>query len=230
MMIHDVNRMVKRHKRRRRVGRGTSSGRGKTCGRGTKGFKSHAGSGGYRFYEGGQLPFYLKIPKRGFSNPCRTELATINLEHLCRYFKPNDVVTPQLLQERGIVKDLKDGLKVLGDGEITFPLEVHAHKFSKRAKERIEAAGGKCVQLKFRRDYAEVKLSHLARFFKEGEVVTPQSLIERKVIDDVKDGVKILGRGELSFALRVEAHRFEREAKRKIRAAGGEVVELKDER
>jgi len=226
MMIHDVNMRVRRHRRRKRLGRGTSSGHGNTCGRGTKGFQSRSGSGGYRLYEGGQFPFYLKVPKRGFKNPCRTEFATINLEHLTRHFKPNETVTPQILKERNILKDLKDGLKVLGDGDIDFPLEVHAHRFSKRARERIEAAGGKCVQLKFRRDYVLVKLSQIARAFKEGEEVTPETLLERKVIQDVKDGVRITGKGEIDFAVTVKAHKVEREAQRKIKEAGGKVEEI----
>lgn len=227
-MIHDVNAKVRRHKRRKRVGRGTSSGHGKTCGRGNKGFQSRSGSGGYRLYEGGQLPFYLKIPKRGFKNPCRTSFATINLEHLARFFKPNDVVTPELLRERGIIKDLRDGLKILGDGELTFPLEVHAHRFSDRARKQIEAAGGRCVELKFHRDYAVVKLSQIARAFKEGEVVTPQTLLDRKVINDIKDGVRITAKGEIGFGVRVRVHKVEREARRKILEAGGEVEEIKE--
>jgi len=147
-MVHDVVYRVRKGKRKRRVGRGTSSGHGKTCGRGTKGFQSRSGSGGYRLYAGGQVPFYLKVPKRGFRNPRRRVYAVINVEHLARHFKAGDEVTPQVLKERGIVKDLKDGLKVLGDGEIGFALTVCAHRFSRSAREKIEAAGGKVVELR----------------------------------------------------------------------------------
>jgi len=148
MRIDDVNKNVRRHKRRKRVGRGNASGHGTTAGRGTKGFKSRSGSGGYRLYEGGQTPLPMHLPKRGFRNPCRKEFAVINIEHLARHFKPNDEVTPQILKERGIVKDLKDGLKVLGDGKIDFALTVKAHKFSKKARRLIEEAGGVVVELR----------------------------------------------------------------------------------
>ncbi len=147
MMIHEVNRRVRRHKRRKRLGRGNAGGHGTTCGRGTKGFKSRSGSGGYALYSGGSLPFYLKLPLRGFKNPRRREYATLNVARLQRHFKAGDEVTPRLLKERGIVKDLKCGLKILGEGELKFPLTVHAHRFSREARRKIEAVGGRVVGL-----------------------------------------------------------------------------------
>lgn len=148
MMIDDVNSRVRAHKKRKRVGRGNASGHGTTAGRGTKGFKSRSGSRGYRLYEGGQTPLAMHLPKRGFKNPCRREYAVVNIENLARHFKPNDVITPELLKRRGIVKDLKDGLKVLGDGRIDFALTVKAHRFSKKARQMIEEAGGVVVELR----------------------------------------------------------------------------------
>ncbi|MCX7704097.1 MAG: 50S ribosomal protein L15 [Planctomycetota bacterium] len=147
MRIVDVNRRVRKHKRRKRLGMGDSSGHGKTAGRGDKGFQSRSGSGGYSSYEGGKTPYALHIPKRGFKNPCRKEYAVVNLEHLSRYFSPNEEVTPEVLASRGVIKKSKDGIKVLGDGELNFPLVVKAHKFSKSAREGIERAGGVAVEI-----------------------------------------------------------------------------------
>jgi large subunit ribosomal protein L15 len=89
----------------------------------------------------------MRFPKRGFKNPLRIEYAIVNVGTLDKHFKAGDVVTPEVLVERGIVKDLKDGLKVLGDGELTVALTVRAHKFSKAAREKIEAAGGKAEEV-----------------------------------------------------------------------------------
>jgi large subunit ribosomal protein L15 len=147
MRIDNVNSRVHKHKRRKRVGRGDSSGHGKTACRGDKGFYSRSGSGGYHSYGGGQTPLQMHIPKRGFKNPCRKEYAVINIEHLMRYFRPNEEVTPEVLLSRGIIERLKDGLKILGDGEMKFPLTVKAHKFSKSARQSIEQAGGKVIEL-----------------------------------------------------------------------------------
>ena len=130
-------------KNNKRVGRGTSSGHGKTSGRGQKGQNARSGGGVRPGFEGGQNPLVFRIPKRGFNNyEFETKYAIINVGVL-NNFKDGTEVTPELLKEMGLVKDMKDGLKILGNGEITKKLTVSAHKFSKIAKDKIENAGGK---------------------------------------------------------------------------------------
>ena len=127
----------------KRLGRGTSSGHGKTSGKGHKGQNARSGGGVRAVFEGGQLPLYRRLPKRGFSNALfKKEYAVINLSDLNK-FDENTVVTPELLTEMGIIKKQLSGIKVLGNGEITKKLTVKAHAFSKTAKEKIEAQGGK---------------------------------------------------------------------------------------
>ncbi len=131
-------------KKRKRVGRGTGSGYGKTSGRGHDGQKSRSGGGVRPGFEGGQMPLIRRMPKRGFTNIFAKEYAIINVEDLNR-FEDNTLITPELLISKGMVKRgrVVDGIKVLGDGEINKKLTVKAHKFSKTAAEKIEAAGGK---------------------------------------------------------------------------------------
>jgi large subunit ribosomal protein L15 len=132
-------------KRRKRVGRGIGSGHGKTATRGTKGQKARD-TIPPRF-EGGQTPIHRRLPVRvGFRNVNRVEYAVVNVGTLAERFQPNETVTPELLKERRILRKLKDGVKVLGNGEINIPLTVYAHAVSKSARAKIEAAGG-TVQL-----------------------------------------------------------------------------------
>lgn len=127
---------------RKRKGRGIGSGLGKTAGRGQKGQKSRSGGGVRPGFEGGQMPLQQRLPKRGFTNLARREFSEVNVEVLNR-FENDTVVTPEMLLEAGCVKKLQAGLKVLGRGELERNLTVRAHKFSKAAVEKIEAAGGK---------------------------------------------------------------------------------------
>ena len=127
---------------RKRVGRGPGSGLGKTSGRGEKGQKSRSGFGQREGFEGGQMPLHRRVPKRGFNNKWRKEYAAVNLEKLA-IFDEGTIVTPDLLLKRGIVKNLRDGLKVLGNGELKQAITVRAHKFSGSAQQKIAAAGGK---------------------------------------------------------------------------------------
>jgi len=130
-------------KNRKRVGRGIGTGNGKTSGRGQKGQNSRSGGGVRVGFEGGQNPLVFRIAKKGFNNyEFSTRYAVINMSDLER-FEDGAEVTPELLKEMGIVKNMKDGLKVLGNGELTKKLTVSANKFSKVAKEKIENAGGK---------------------------------------------------------------------------------------
>jgi large subunit ribosomal protein L15 len=124
----------------RRVGRGMGSGRGKTSGRGQKGQLSVSGFGQKRGFEGGQMPLHRRLPKRGFKNIFKKEYAIINVGRLAAL--EGDEFTPERLLDLGVVKALGDGLKVLGSGEVTRPIQVQANLFSKSAQEKIQAAGG----------------------------------------------------------------------------------------
>lgn len=140
MKLNELKPAAGSRSKRLRKGRGLSSGHGFTSGRGTKGQKAH---GKTRLgFEGGQMPLYRQIPKRGFTNINRKEYAIVNLSTLDR-FEDGTEVTPQLLMESGIVKNLKSGVKVLGNGKLTKKLTVKANKFSVSAVSAIEAAGGK---------------------------------------------------------------------------------------
>lgn len=141
MKLHELKPAEGSRHSRKRVGRGMSSGHGKTSGRGQKGQKARSGGGVRPGFEGGQNPIYRRLPMRGFTNPNRKEYAVINLDVLNR-FTEGTKVTPELLKEEGVIKNLKDGLKVLGDGELKVKLTVRAHKFSRTATEKIAAAGG----------------------------------------------------------------------------------------
>ncbi len=143
MALHDLRPAKGSVRNRKRVGRGPGSGLGKTAGRGEKGQKSRSGFARKPGFEGGQMPLHRRLPKRGFSNAdFRKEFATVNLGRL-EVFEAGTIVTPELLVKQGIVKRLRDGLKVLADGQLTKALTVHAHRFSGKAQERIAALGGK---------------------------------------------------------------------------------------
>jgi large subunit ribosomal protein L15 len=130
------------HKRSKRIGQGMGSGHGKTATRGSKGQRSRSGMRMRPGFEGGQMPLHRRLPKRGFTNIFRKHYAVVNLKDL-EEFKPEEKITPEVLVERGLVKRLGDGLKVLGGGELKLPLQVSAHVFSKSAREKIQKAGGK---------------------------------------------------------------------------------------
>jgi large subunit ribosomal protein L15 len=132
---------------RKRVGRGPGSGSGKTSGRGEKGQKSRSGFSHKDGFEGGQMPLHRRVPKRGFTNArFRKEFAEINLERL-EVFDAGAIITPEVLLKRGMIKNLRDGLKVLAKGTVTKALTVRAHKFSAKAQEQITGAGGKAEVL-----------------------------------------------------------------------------------
>jgi large subunit ribosomal protein L15 len=143
MNLSDLKAPAGQVKKQQRIGRGMGSQRGKYSGRGAKGAKSVSGYSMMRGFEGGQMPLHRRVPKRGFSNhPFRKEYACVNLGRL-EVFEAGTIVTPELLLKQGIVRQLRDGLKVLADGDLTKSLTVHAHRFSEKAKERIAALGGK---------------------------------------------------------------------------------------
>ncbi|MCM3741028.1 50S ribosomal protein L15 [Oceanobacillus luteolus] len=142
MKLHELKANEGTRKERNRVGRGMSSGNGKTSGRGHKGQKARSGGGVRPGFEGGQMPLFQRLPKRGFTNINRKEYAIVNLDKL-NQFEEGTEVTPELLLEVGVVSKLNSGIKILGNGAIDKKLTVKAHKFSQSAKEAIEAAGGK---------------------------------------------------------------------------------------
>jgi large subunit ribosomal protein L15 len=142
MKLHELKPTEGSTRDRKRLGRGTATGQGKTSGRGQKGQNSRSGGGVRPGFEGGQMPIYRRLPKRGFKNPFKKEWAIINISQLNK-FEESTVITPELLLEKGIIRKIVDGVKVLGDGKLQTKLTVHAHQFSQSAKEKIEAAGGK---------------------------------------------------------------------------------------
>lgn len=141
MKLHELQPAEGSRKTRNRVGRGNSSGNGKTSGRGQKGQNSRSGGGTRLGFEGGQTPLFQRLPKRGFTNINRKDYAVVNLDVLNR-FEEGTNISPAMLVETGIIKDEKSGIKILANGKVDHKLTVRAHKFSKAAKEAIEAAGG----------------------------------------------------------------------------------------
>ncbi|NLN97536.1 MAG: 50S ribosomal protein L15 [Eubacteriaceae bacterium] len=144
MRLHTLRPAEGSRKERKRRGRGTGSGLGKTSGRGHDGQKSRSGGGVRIGFEGGQMPLARRLPKRGFSNALfKKDYVIINLAELEERFEENTEITPEMLVETGVISNLKSGLKILGEGELTKALNIKAHKFSKSAREKILSAGGK---------------------------------------------------------------------------------------
>ena len=133
--------------KKKRVGRGPGSGLGKTAGRGEKGQKSRSGYSRKPGFEGGQMPLHRRLPKRGFTNIFKKQWLEISLAALERHFNANEEVTPELLHNRGLIKKAKHDVVVLGSGEVSKPLRVSAHRFTKSAREKIEKAGGSVTQI-----------------------------------------------------------------------------------
>ncbi|MEK7749608.1 MAG: 50S ribosomal protein L15 [Planctomycetota bacterium] len=141
MNLFDIKSIPFPRKRKKRVGRGRGSGMGKTSCRGGKGATARSGNETSIQFEGGQTPLFRRLPKRGFNNIFKKEYSIVNVKDIAR-FDNGTHVNPEKLMEVGLVRKVLDGVKVLGDGEITKPLTVSAHKFSKVAIEKIKAAGG----------------------------------------------------------------------------------------
>lgn len=142
MKLHELRYAEGSKTTRKRVGRGLGSGWGKTCGKGHKGQRSRSGSGIHPWSEGGQMPLQRRVPKRGFTNIFKKEYELVNLDRLEERFDDGTEVTVELLKEKSLVKKVKDGVKILGRGELTKKLHVHAHLFTKTAEEKIKAVGG----------------------------------------------------------------------------------------
>ncbi len=143
MKLHDLSPAPGSKKARKRIGRGPGSGTGKTAGRGHKGQRSRSGFSQRFGFEGGQMPLVRRVPKRGFTNIFRVEYSVVNLDRLADF---DGEVTPQALIDHGLARSNRP-VKILGDGEVEKALKVSAHKFSKSARAKIEAAGGSCEVL-----------------------------------------------------------------------------------
>ena len=142
MKLHELKPAEGATSARKRLGRGIGSGLGKTSGKGHKGAKARSGGGKRPGFEGGQMPLTMRLPKRGFTNNFRKEYVAINVSRL-EVFDDGATVTPVELIEMGIIKKIGDGVKIMGDGELTKKLTVQAAKFTKTAQEKIEAVGGR---------------------------------------------------------------------------------------
>lgn len=143
MKLHELKPAFGSTTAPKRLGRGIGSGLGKTSGKGHKGAKARSGGGKRPGFEGGQMPLTMRLPKRGFTNKWATEYVAINVSAL-NIFDDGDVVGPVELIQAGIIKKIEDGVKIMGNGELTKKLTVQAMKFTATAKEKIEAAGGNC--------------------------------------------------------------------------------------
>ncbi|MBI4824175.1 MAG: 50S ribosomal protein L15 [Nitrospirae bacterium] len=140
MRIEELKPAPKKNHNPKRVGRGQGSGHGKTSTRGHKGQKARSGGGVRVGFEGGQMPLQRRLPKRGFTNPFRKDFLTLNIKDIADLNL--DTIEPQVLIEKGIIKSVKDGIKILGEGEIKRAVNVRANAFSKTATQKIKSAGG----------------------------------------------------------------------------------------
>jgi large subunit ribosomal protein L15 len=147
MNIHDVNEGIVKYKKRKRIGRGPGSGHGKTAARGHNGQRSRSGASQLVVFEGGRMPLVRRVPKRGFNNRFAVTVVSVNVGDLESVFDSGAEVTPESLKANNLAKQNYDVLKILGDGELTKGLTVSAHRFSASAREKIEKAGGKVIEL-----------------------------------------------------------------------------------
>ncbi|HBF43738.1 MAG TPA: 50S ribosomal protein L15 [Desulfobacteraceae bacterium] len=142
MKIHDLSPNKGSRKKKKRVGRGPGSGQGKTCGRGSNGQKSRSGGGPRPGFEGGQMPLQRRLPKRGFTNIFKKQYNIINIEDLNR-FEANSSLDTEVFKKAGLISKIKHEIKLLGNGDISYPLMVKVNRVSESAREKIESAGGK---------------------------------------------------------------------------------------
>lgn len=145
MIIDDINRGIHKNRKRKRLGRGSGSGHGKTAGRGHKGQGSRAGSSSLPVFQGGAMPLIRRVPKRGFHNRFGQTVVVVNLGEIDKAFQAGDEVTLESMVSKNLAKGRFDLVKVLGDGELTKKLKIHAHRFSKSAEEKIAKAGGEAI-------------------------------------------------------------------------------------
>jgi large subunit ribosomal protein L15 len=213
------------HKKPKRLGRGEGSGKGKTSGRGSKG--QHSRNTVAPWFEGGQMPLHRRLAKRGFKNIHGKSFAEIDLARLSRIFQAGETVTAaEILKRGGVSKVPKDGIKVLGNGELGFPLNIVASGFTAGSLAKIKSAGG-TAQLDetfLKRNYAVVKIGRISSLFEEGAEVTAEALVEKKLVYDLPYfGVWVVGGGSCSKALNIKVAKISERAKKDILSAGGEV-------
>lgn len=163
MKLHDVNRGIKKYRKRKRIGRGPGSGHGKTSGRGHKGQGSRSGYSRHPAFQGGAMPMTRRVPKRGFNNKFALKVGIINVSDLEECFEAGEEVNPDTLRAKSLAKAGYDVLKVLGDGDLSKKLKVSAHRFSKSAQEKIEKAGGEVVVLPGKAPVVKNKMKSAAK-------------------------------------------------------------------
>ncbi len=229
MKLHDLKPRHGSRKGRKRVGRGISAGQGKTAGRGTKGAGSRAGAGGKLHFQGGNLPFFRRLPfKRGFTPPFRVMWNRVNLDQL-EGLEGGTEVTPGVLAEAGMLRDPRNPVVLLGRGEVKTALKVQVHRVSRSAQSKIEAAGGSVETLAYKPEaevpWNKIELGDL-KVFEAGALVNPETLAEEGLLDDPQAPVAISARGEVQVALDVRVHHISHKARRRILAAGGSVGPL----
>ncbi len=157
MNLNDVHRGIRKHKARKRVGRGPGTGLGKTSGRGHKGQGARAGWSALPTFEGGQMPLVRRVPKRGFHNRFAATVIVVNVADLEKAFAPGDEVNLESLRAKRLARGQFDVLKILGDGQLTKSLSVSAHRFSRSALEKIQQAGGQAIVLPGKAPVARTK-------------------------------------------------------------------------
>ncbi|MEM9825282.1 MAG: 50S ribosomal protein L15 [Planctomycetota bacterium] len=155
MNLNEVHRGIQKNRKRKRIGRGPGSGHGKTAGRGHKGHKSRSGYSRKPNFQGGAMPMFRRVPKRGFNNRWAVTVFAVNVGKLNDAFNDGDEVTLEAMAAKDVAKGTFDEVKILGDGELTKKLTISAHRFSKSAEEKITAAGGTINKLVAKRTPAE---------------------------------------------------------------------------
>lgn len=230
MDLETVRKRGLRRRKRMRVGRGTSSGKGKTCGRGQKGQGARTGPRPVPYFEGGQLPIVRRLPKRGFRHARHGKrFAEIDLGDLENNFEEGSTVTVDEIRKKGIADPGPDGVRLLGSGTLTKPLTVRLQGVTRGAREAIEKAGGnvEVVPMQKGTEYVPIRLGTLNARFEEGAEVDPQALAAKGILRDGTQPVRIVkGGGALRKKLTIRAHRFSRTALEEIRRTGGRAVVL----
>ena len=212
----------KSRKQKTRLGRGEGSGKGKTAGRGQKG--QRARSKVSIWFEGGQMPLHRRLPKRGFNNIHGLDVVAVDLGLLAGRFEDNATISLSALKEAGIVSgNPKDGVKILGNGDLSQPVNFVATAISKSALNKIKESGGTAsIDEQFvKKQYATVKIGLISAHFEPGEEITAEKLQEKKLIKEIPyNGVWVVGGGNVK-ALNIKAAKFSARVKEEIKRAGG---------
>jgi large subunit ribosomal protein L15 len=217
-------------KAKTRIGRGEGSGKGRTAGRGMKG--QYKRSKVAPWFEGGQMPIHRRLPKRGFNNNFGKDFFVIDLSVICNFFSEGDTVSFDTLKEKGLLSgSFKHGVKILGNGDLSFALSFKVSACSKSAQTKITAAGGSVTKDAdfIEKRYATVKIGRITANFDEGSVVTADDLVSKKLISDIPyHGVWVVGGGKCG-KLTIQANKFSSRVQEELKRSGGtaEVVDTK---